>query len=397
MPPQFARKKDSPLSQPEFSDELSGYVARGNIGMVRKYFDEVLWEKKSERPTWEHLKLAVLREDKAIAKLLVTWGARASEEGLGELQRMDPKKYPDYLKVLRQAGHGMTAEKIAAGNKVAEKAKDHNDSLSEEIIRSFIDDKFVDHRINQIPREWRKALQAFHETGAKEAVIAGGALRDTFNKRAVKDVDVFLKSRGSVKKNRKFLKQVFAAAGLRIVEQPVYTGGYGDDMQALPDPKQGVFVPKRHVGYGGIIPETKSESWVVIAGPQKTEYNIVFMDGPLADAMSKAVADNRTPAKQAISAFDLGLCQIGYDGDAIVTTDKYRNDVAKKVIEIDNGNPSTLHHVERIRKKYDDWKIGSDLAKVIQKEEERQKAAEKARQKRYSGYGGYGRSFDFYS
>lgn len=397
MPRQIVSKKDSPFSQPEFSDELSGYVARGNVGMVRKYFDEVLWEKKSERPTWAHLKLAVLRADKAIAKLLVTWGARATEEDLAELQRMDPKKYPDYLKVLRQAGHGMTAEKIAAGDKAAEKAQDQNDSLSEDIIRSFIDDKFVDHRINQIPQEWRKTLYAFHESGAKEAIIAGGALRDTFNKRAVKDVDVFLKSRGSIKKNRKFLNQVFAAAGLRLVEQPVYTGGYGNDMQALPDPKQGVFVPLRRHGYGNITPETKSESWVVIAGPQKTEYNIVFMDGPLADAMSKAVTDNRTPAKQAISAFDLGLCQIAYDGDALVTTERYRKDVAQKIIEIDNSNPSTLNHVERIRKKYDDWKIGSDLAKIIQKEEEHQKQAQKARQSRYRGYGGYGRSFDFSS
>jgi hypothetical protein len=397
MPRQIPRQKDSPFSQPEFSDELSGYVARGNAGMVRKYFDDVLWEKKSERPTWAHLKLAVLREDKAIAKLLVTWGARATEGDLAELQRMDPKKYPDYLKVLRQAGHSMTAEKISAGNKIAEKAQDRNDSLNEEIIRSFIDDKFVDHRINQIPQEWRKTLHAFHETGAKEAIIAGGALRDTFNKRAVKDVDIFLKSRGSVKKNRKFLKQVFAAAGLRLVGQPVYTGGYGNDMQDLPDPKQGVFIPRRNLGYGGIIPETKSESWVVIAGSGKTEYNIVFMEGPLAEAMGKAVMENRTPAKQAISAFDLGLCQIGYDGDAIVTTEKYRKDVAQKLIEIDQDNPSTLNHVERIRKKYDDWKIGSALAKVIQKEEERKKAAAKPRPSRYRGYGGDSRAFDFYS
>lgn len=397
MPRHTAHKKDSPFSQPEFSDALSGYVARGNVGMVRKYFDDVLWENKSERPTWEHLKLAVLREDTAIAKLLVTWGARATEDGLAALQRMDPKKYPDYLKVLRRAGHGMTAEKIAAGNQAAEKAQDRNDSLNEDIIRSFIDDKFVDHRINQLPREWRKTLQAFHSNGAKEAIIAGGALRDTFNNRAVKDVDIFLQTRGSVKKNRKFLKQVFAAADLRLVEQPVYTGGYGNDMQELPDPAQGVFVPKKHHGYGSITPETKSESWVVKAGPHKTEYNIVFMDGPLAEAMTRAVADNRTPARKAISAFDLGLCQIAYDGDAIVTSEQYRKDVAQKTIEIDAGNPSTLEHVARIRKKYDDWKIGTVLAKTIQKEEERQKEAEKKRRQRYSGYGGYGSAFRFSS
>jgi|GEM_PF-1491558 len=397
MPSPFARKKDSPLSQPEFSDALSGYVARGNVDMVRKYFDEVLWENKPERPTWEHLKLAVLREDKAMAKLLVTWGARATDENLAELQRVEPRKYPDYLNILRQAGHRMTAEKIVEGQKIAQNAQDENDSLREDIIRSFIDDKFVDHRIKHIPREWRKTLQSFHDNGAKEAVIAGGALRDTFNKRAVKDVDIFLKSRGSIKKNRKFLKKVFADAGLRLVEQPVYTGGYGPDMEALPDPRKGVFVPRRHYGYGGIIPETKSESWVVIAGPQKTEYNIVFMDGPLAEDMAKAVAENRTPAKQAISAFDLGLCQIGYDGDAIVTTEKYRRDVAKKVIEIDKANPSTTDHVQRIRQKYEDWHIGGDLAQMIRREEEEKKAAEEARQKRARSYGGYGRSFDFYS
>jgi hypothetical protein len=33
----------SPLQQPEFSDELSGYIARGNTQMVRAYFDSVFW------------------------------------------------------------------------------------------------------------------------------------------------------------------------------------------------------------------------------------------------------------------------------------------------------------------------------------------------------------------
>lgn len=377
-------KKDSPLSQPEFRDELSGYIARGNVDMTRAYFDSVFWENKDERPSWEHLKLGLLREDKAMTKLLVTWGARATEEGLAELQRMDPKKYPTYLKLLRQSGHGMTAAKIAEGDKKAEAAKDQNDSLSTEIIRSFIDDKFVDHRINQIPREWRQALKAFHDTGAQEAIIAGGALRDTFNNRAVKDVDIFLQSRGSLKKNKKFLKQVFAASGLSVSHQPVYTGGYDDDLEQFPKPREGVLQPARRQGYGMIRPETKTESWVVIAGNGKTEYNIVFLNGPLGHTMSQAAQNNVTSAKAPISAFDLGMCQIAYDGDAIVTTEKYRHDVAKKLIELDQGNPSTLEHLSRIQKKYEDWTLGDGVKKMLKEEEERKKAKEKSR---YTGYG----------
>jgi len=377
----------SPLQQPEFNDELSGYIARGNTQMVRAYFDSVFWEKKSERPDWNHLKLALLRDDLQMTRLLVTWGARATEDGLSELQKMDPKKYPQQLKMLRQAGHSISPQKLAESAQVAEAAKDHNESLDENIIRGFVDDKFVDHRIAKLPAEWRLTLGAFHSTGAKEAVIGGGALRDLFNERAIKDVDIFLKSRGSMKKNRKFLKNVFDASGLDVSRQAVYTGGYGSSSEAFPEPETSTLQAEKRLGYGSFRPASKSEAWTVIAGPQKTEYNVIFIDGPLGDAMEQAQKKNTTPAKPLIGVFDFGLCQIAYDGDVIITSAQYRKDVSEKIIRLETANGTSDAHLHRIVKKYDDWKLCPESHKIMNPPPAPKKPAPSPKRSR-SSYGG---------
>lgn len=75
-----------------------------------------------------------------------------------------------------------------------------------------------------------KLMQCLIDNGAAEAVIAGGALRDLFNQRAVRDVDIFLKGRGGKEENRKFLQEAFAAVGLDITPQVIgYRDGYGWD------------------------------------------------------------------------------------------------------------------------------------------------------------------------
>jgi hypothetical protein len=375
----------SPLQQPEFSDELSGFIARGNTQMVRAYFDSVFWEKKSERPDWNHLKLALLRDDLSMTRLLVTWGARATEEGLAELQKMDPKKYPQHLKMLRQAGHGISPQKLAESTKTAEAAKDHNESLDELLIRSFVDDKFVDHRIAKLPAEWRHTLGAFHRTGAKEAVIGGGALRDLFNQRAIKDVDIFLKSRGSMKKNRKFLKKVFDASGLDVTRQAVYTGGYGRSSDAFPEPEKSTLQEKQRIGYGSFRPASNSEAWTVIAGPQKTEYNVIFIDGPLGEAMEQAQKKNTTPAKPLIGVFDFGLCQIAYDGDVIITSAQYREDVRKKLIKLETANGTSDAHLRRIVKKYDDWELCAESQKIMNPPPKKKSAPAPKRSRSYGG------------
>src|SRR5262249_19343650 len=81
--------------------------------------------------------------------------------------------------------------------------------------------KDAERLIDRVPDEWKRIVKSFQLRGANEAVIAGGALRDLFNDREIKDVDIFLRSQGNQKRNRRLIAEVFDAAGVEIQEQKV--------------------------------------------------------------------------------------------------------------------------------------------------------------------------------
>jgi len=377
-----ASQTQSPLL-PQFDDALSGYIAKGNIDAVRGHFDSVFWNNDTSRPGWDHLKLALLREDLPMLKLLIVWGARAGETDLKSIEKLDAKKYPEYLKLLRRAGHNVSVEALSESSAKAEALPPRNESLDDTVIRAFVDDHFIDHRAGKLPKEWRTVLHSIQETGAPEAIIGGGALRDLFNKRAIKDVDIFLQSRGSERKNKKFLQAAFKASKLPVVEQAVYSGGYSDGREAFPSPKKTTLQEKAHRGYGEIRPASNSEAWTIIAGANRTEYNVIFVDGPLGAAMARATENATSATRPMVSVFDFGLCQIGFDGQEIYTTAKYRNDVQKQEINLDRDNGTTRQHLERLVKKYPDWKLCPASEKILNPP-----PAPKPAPRRSSGYGG---------
>lgn len=380
-----------PLRKPVYADPLTESVARGDMLAVRAHFDRVLWGDSEQRPTWEQLKLAVINEDVPMARLLVTWGARASAEDLAKLQKEDPKQYPAYLNTLRRSGHGISPkalrESVAAAENLPPEAQ--NESLRPYHGQRFVDDTPIDARAQNVPREWRQVLDSFQKQGAPEAVIAGGALRDLFNKRAIKDVDIFMQTRGSERKNRKFLAKVFEAANIPVQRQMV-SMGYSHVAEAFPGPNKGTLVSRISNGYGVIRAASHTEAWTVIAGPDKTEYNIVFVDGPLGNAIKRAATENsdggkRKSAALMIGHFDLGLCQIAFDGTHLHTTDAYRRDVLEKRITLIKENGASAQHLTRIMEKYNDHQICDDAKALLKKDKK-----EKIQKKRYSyGYGSF--------
>lgn len=375
-----------PLCNPEYADALSESVARGDIALARAHFDKVLWGDSEQRPTWEHLQIAVQKGDVPMTRLLVTWGARASADDLAALQKTAPKKYPEYLQTLRRAGHGISPKAlrdgIAAANALPESAA--NESLEETVTKAFIDDKFIDYRAARLPRDWRVVLNALQKQGAPESIIGGGALRDLFNGRAIKDVDIFLQSRGSEKHNRRFIRDAFAKAGMPIHKQTVSRGIYGHEVrEEMPEPKKAVFQPRIGSSYGTMRAASNSEAWTIIAGNDKTEYNIVFLDGPLGNHLRAAAAQGAS-ASAMIKAFDLGLCQIGFDGEKLVVTDGYKKDVLNKTISLYVDNGTSQQHIARVVKKYPDWKLSQEAEKALNPP---------APPKRRSYSGGYGSSW----
>lgn len=378
-----------PQRSPQYADPLTDSVARGDIGAVRAHFDKVLWGESAQRPNWEHLQIAVQRADLPMARLLVTWGARASADDLAALQKTAPKKYPEYLQTLRRAGHGISPKALrdSAAEAAALPESARNESLEQTVIKAFVDDRFIDYRAARLPKEWRKALASMQQNGAPEALIGGGALRDLFNGRAIKDVDIFLQSRGSESKNRKFIKNAFRKAGMEIVKQVVSTTIYGGEIrEEFPDPKKSVFQARVGNSYGTVRAASHSEAWTVVAGSERTEYNVVFIDGPLGGLLKMAAGkENASSAAVMIKAFDLGLCQIGFDGEKIVTTKAYREDVSEKKITLHVDNGTSQQHIARVVKKYPDWQLSPEADKALNPP-----PAPKPKPRRsYGGYGGW--------
>jgi len=378
-----------PKPMPAYADALTDSVARGDLAGARAHFDKVLWGDSEQRATWDQLQIAVQRSDVPMARLLVTWGARATEADLAALKKVSPAKYPEYLQTLRRAGHGISPkalrESVAEAATLPDSAT--NLSLEKTVIKAFIDDGFIDYRSALLPKEWRQILHTMQQTGAPEALIGGGALRDLFNKRAIKDVDIFLQSRGNENKNRKFIRQAFQKAGVNIEKQVVARGMYGGDVrEELPDPKKSVFQQHLGSGYRTIRVASNSEAWTVIAGKEKTEYNIVFIDGPLGKMLKAAVEKpGGSSAAVMIKAFDLGLCQIGFDGAHIVTTEAYQEDVRGKKITLHVDNGTSQQHIARVVKKYPDWALSPEAQKALTPP-----PAPKPKPRRsYSGYGGW--------
>lgn len=379
-----------PLRKPAYADPLTDSVARGDVVAVRNHFDRVLWGDSEQRPSWEQLKIAVINEDVAMARLLVTWGARATAEDLNALQKEDPKQYPAYLNTLRRSGHGISPkalrESIAAAENLPPEA--HNESLRPYHGQRLIDDAAIDARAQNVPRAWRQVLDSFQKQGAPEASIAGGALRDLFNNRAIKDVDIFMQTRGSEKKNRKFLAKAFEAANIPVQRQMV-SMGYSHVAEPFPAPNKGTLVSRISSGYGVIRAASHTEAWTVIAGADKTEYNIVFVDGPLGNAIKRAATEDnggekRKSAALMINHFDLGLCQIAFDGTHLHTTEAYRRDVLEKRLTLIKENGASAQHLQRIMEKYPDHQICDDAKALLKKDKK-----EKAQKRRSSYYGGF--------
>lgn len=345
-----------------YDDALSELVAGGNIDQVRAYFDKVFWEGRKERPGWEHLRIAVLREDRPMVRLLNTWGAEPSDEDLARFRILAQDKYEGYLKLMRAAGlrpKNLKWEEIPAANPSAVSGRE--ETLFDEITGKRDDSE----RLKKIPTEWTTVLGAFHATGANEAIIAGGALRDLFNAKAIKDVDIFLRDRGSEKKNRKFLEAAFAQSGLQVNEQITSQDSYGTTKEKFPDP----LARSETATTQGVTRERLMQSWRIVAGPAKTLYNVIFIN----DSLDKKLSASATAAEQRsiftgglLEAFDLGLCQIASDGKEIVSTPAYKDDVKHKRITLTNPLTTTDDHLKRVTEKYADWEKTAEVKRALQ-------------------------------
>jgi hypothetical protein len=342
-----------PWTSNSFDATLHGLIIRQDYPAIRDLFDKAFWENQYERPKWGHLKMALWGDNSSIIRYLITWGAPVTEEYLAEL-KADPQmkdKYNYYVSRLRQCGLNMRVEPAKEDRSPPQEALPVQDGPSEW-------DHFLANFSLTVPSEWKQVLRAFHENGPKEAIIAGGAVRDILNKRPVKDVDIFLRSRGNQNKNRKFLKKVFKSAGIRVKEQ-VVSDGSSPRHDQFPGPAAGEIKSWAFESHR-TIDKNQTESWKVIAGPDNTEYNVVFISG----RVSKWT-HNHVFVDALLRGFDVGLCQAAFDGRRLITTTAFKEDVRLKTITLTQPNNTSKEHLARIAKKYPDWQLCPEAEKLL--------------------------------
>lgn len=358
--------------------DLLTLIGLNDTQKVREHLDAAFWGGKPVKPDWSHLFRALTVQDlnPSMVRLLVTWGTPAvpDDEQLRTLYANVGEKYPQCMKLLRRCGMRLPSsvmEKPPGFEKMPKTEIPENLSLMEEPPIKVSGDRvngniYVDGRITLLPEEWRKALKAVQDMGAAEAVIAGGALRDFYAKRNVKDVDIFLATRGREGNNKKFLKKAFDAAGLKISAQNITLYNF----EKFPRPASVDIIPASQNYWSGkqALPTSALESWTIVAGPERTEYNIIFVSGPLGERLS------RKNTLALLDAFDIDLCQIATDDINLITTPAYREGVRRKRITMKNEKMTSKDHLQRLVKKYPDFELCAASKRLLTEQEQPKRA-----------------------
>ncbi len=164
--------------------------------------------------------------------------------------------------------------------------------------------------VQDIPQDWKDVL-ARVQGAFPGAIIAGGALRDLDHGKPVKDVDIFIPIDIIPQET---LDGVIEDLGLQI--HPIGKGRTNPDRKIF-----GIY----HTTINGI------------------QYELIFA----------------SPLACSIDTFDINICQIQFNGEAVGTTYQYDRGVQGKLITFPNpqSEKRMAERTERIQVKYPEYTI----------------------------------------
>jgi hypothetical protein len=173
-----------------------------------------------------------------------------------------------------------------------------------------------------IPEGWSTLLKTIREV-APGAYLVGGALRDLDNGRPIKDLDVFVP--------------------------------YGSDLTALEDALRSTYPEFLGSCPGEYIDSCKEIAWTCRYGATlhgavcSPELNIIVL------------AQGYVP-EDLIRRVDFGLCQIGYDGEAVQWTEAYETDKANRTLTLTRAEDAagfrrSMTRYQRLALKYNGWPL----------------------------------------
>ncbi len=174
----------------------------------------------------------------------------------------------------------------------------------------------------QIPVLWQEVLKDVQRV-FPSAMIAGGALRDLFYNKPVKDVDIFCNVEESPDDFDTLLMEVFP--------QLILTQGGGSS---------------RYLG--------STEGRLMYGIYQLHIEGITF----------EFIVT--TPEACDVTEFDLSICQATYDGNKVYLTDEFKATAETKIIKVCNINRADRQEerVQRILMKYPDFNVDSSAARM---------------------------------
>lgn len=322
------------------STGLLKLVQLGDVAPVRRHFNRSLANLPYVRPDWSHLKAALETGNREMMKLLVTWGAKPSDDDLKTLAEKSPRQFGEHLLLLRLAGIFLSKEIEALRPALVEET-----TPAKEDYQGLID---------KIPQDWKNVLQALHDNKAHDAFIAGGALRDLLNGKNVSDVDIFIPNMDPMMVER-YLRKVFKSAGMNCYEIEGRDSYWDHDWGRIHG-FNATKVDKRN----DLPNQLNCRPWKILAGSDRNSiipYNIIFVDPNGASTIAQTIFKpviirTHYTFNDIVPKFDIGLCQIAYDGNRVITTEAFEKDQSGKTLSVINPNSGTRSHLERLQAKY---------------------------------------------
>jgi hypothetical protein len=188
---------------------------------------------------------------------------------------------------------------------------------------------------SEIPSEWVNTLLRLQEH-FPEAVIAGGAIRDTYLDRPVKDIDIFVANRPGVDM-KELLDKAIGTTGEVLAEQLVDYENGTTGVSAVYDYK------------------TPSDFLNLEVRQSHPDYQVIVIDFP---------KDLNKFASFLMEDFDIGLCRVMHNGREPIVTPEFNHDRVNKTLTVftkadapTRSKERTTQRIERISEKYRDHKV----------------------------------------
>lgn len=168
-----------------------------------------------------------------------------------------------------------------------------------------------------IPQAARDVLELAHKNGAKDAVIAGGCLRDADNDRPIADIDVFVDNRSA-----------------------------GSVYAALLDE-------------GYVRTKTLTEAYMTL---DNSIMMCSYFERPNSLPVNVIEVYGRADLEEQLERFDFGICAIGWDGKNLIRAPRYQRDQQDHTFTLrryqsDQQREYSLQRFERLSQKYPGWSL----------------------------------------